>query len=128
MLCTKLKWNSLSFYSKFHLQYFSVLCVFNDIKGKVIYDSKRLSQYSDWLGAERARDRSSSPDRVNNLHFYISSTPALGPTHPPIQRVPWALSPGVKRQVRKADHSPPNSVEDKEMWIFTPTPPYFLMA
>ena len=37
----------------------------------------------------------------------IASRPALWPTQPPIQSVPEALSPGVERQGRKADHSPP---------------------
>jgi hypothetical protein len=41
------------------------------------------------------RGRSSSPGRVKNFHFSTSSRPALGPTQPPIQRVPGALSPGV---------------------------------
>jgi hypothetical protein len=36
--------------------------------------------------------------------------------------------PGVKRQGREADHSPPTSVEVKKMWIYTPTPPYAIMA
>jgi hypothetical protein len=40
--------------------------------------------------------RSSSPVRVKNFLFSTSSRPALGPTQPPIQWVPWALSPGVK--------------------------------
>jgi hypothetical protein len=35
----------------------------------------------------------------------------LRSTQPPIQWVPGALSPGVKRQGREADHSPPASVE-----------------
>jgi hypothetical protein len=38
---------------------------------------------------------SSSPGRVNNFHFSISSRPALGSTQPPIK---W-----VKRQGREAD-------------------------
>jgi hypothetical protein len=41
---------------------------------------------------------------------------ALGPTQPPIQRVPGALSMGVKRPGREADHSPPSSAEVKE-WV-----------
>jgi len=36
---------------------------------------------------------------------------ALGPIQSPMQWVPGALSPGVKR---KADHSPPSSTEVKE--------------
>jgi hypothetical protein len=40
------------------------------------------------------------------------SRPALGPTQPPVQRVPGVLSPGVKaRPEREADHSPPSSAE-----------------
>jgi hypothetical protein len=41
------------------------------------------------------------------------STRAGGPTQPPIQGVPGALSLGVEWQERKADHSPPSSVEVK---------------
>jgi hypothetical protein len=36
---------------------------------------------------------------------------ALGSTQPPIQRVPGALSLGVKRPGREADRSPPSSAE-----------------
>jgi hypothetical protein len=38
------------------------------------------------------------------------------------------LSPGVKRQGRETDHSPPPSAEVKKMWIYTSTPPYAFMA
>jgi hypothetical protein len=38
----------------------------------------------------------------------VTSKPALGPTHPPIQWVSGALSQGVKRQGRQSDHSPPS--------------------
>jgi hypothetical protein len=54
--------------------------------------------------------------------------PALGPTHPPIQWVPGALYPGVKRPGHIADHSPPTSAEVKETLIYTSTPPYAFMA
>jgi len=36
---------------------------------------------------------------------------ALDPTQPPIQWIPGALSLGIKRQEREADHSPLSSVE-----------------
>jgi hypothetical protein len=38
---------------------------------------------------------------------------ALGPTQPPIHCVQWAISPGVKRPGREADHSPPSIAEGK---------------
>jgi hypothetical protein len=58
----------------------------------------------------------------------MSSRPALGSTQPPIQWVPGALSPGVKRPRREADHSPAASAKVKEMWIYTSTPSYAFMA
>jgi hypothetical protein len=48
---------------------------------------------------------------------------ALGPTQPPIQWVPGALSLGAKRPRREADHSPPSSAEVKNAWSYTPIPP-----
>jgi hypothetical protein len=39
-----------------------------------------------------------------------------GPTQPPIQWIPGALSLGVKRPRREADHSPPSSVEVNNAW------------
>jgi hypothetical protein len=47
---------------------------------------------SDWLQAGRPRGRSSSPRRVKNFHFSMSSKPALGSTQSPIQWVPGAPS------------------------------------
>jgi hypothetical protein len=49
-------------------------------------------------------------------------------TQPPIQWVPGALSQGVKRPGREADHSPPANAEVKKMCIYTSTPPYAFMA
>jgi hypothetical protein len=60
--------------------------------------------------------------------FSTSSRPALRSTQPPIQWVPGALSPGVKRPGRDADHSPRTSAEVKKMWIYTSTPTYAFMA
>jgi hypothetical protein len=39
-----------------------------------------------------------------------------------------ALSPGVKRSGREADHSTPTSAEVKKTWVYTSTPPYAFMA
>jgi hypothetical protein len=55
--------------------------------------------------------------------FTTASRTALGPTQPPIQWVPGALSLEVKRQGLEADHSPPCSAEVKNEWGYTSTPP-----
>jgi hypothetical protein len=55
--------------------------------------------------------------------FITISRMALGPTQPPIQWVSGALSLGVKRPGREADHSPPSSAEVKNVWSYTSTPP-----
>jgi hypothetical protein len=43
------------------------------------------------------------------MFFFFSTTsgPALGPTQPPIQWAPGAISPGVQLPGREANHSPP---------------------
>jgi hypothetical protein len=49
-----------------------------------------------------------------------------GPTQPPIQWVPGALSLWVKQPGREADHSPPSSAEVKEwveLYIHSPNMP-----
>jgi hypothetical protein len=52
-----------------------------------------------------------------------ASSPALGPNQPSIQWVPGALSVGVKRPGREADHSrPPSNAEVKNAWRYTPFP------
>jgi hypothetical protein len=58
--------------------------------------------------------------------FTTASGTALGHTKPPIQWVPGALSLGVKRPGREADHSPPSSAKVKNAWSYTSTPPICL--
>jgi hypothetical protein len=56
---------------------------------------------------------------TNKLHCQIILTvwrKALGPTQPPTQWVPEALSLGVKRPGHESNHSPPSSAEVKE-WM-----------
>jgi hypothetical protein len=60
--------------------------------------------------------------------FTTVSRTALEPTQPPIPWVPGALSLGVKRPGREADHSPPSSAEVKNAWSCTSTPQYVFMA
>jgi hypothetical protein len=70
---------------------------------------------------------SSSPFRVRNFLFSISSRPAW--VHPTSYKMGTGGSfLGLKRQGREADHSPPTSAEVKKMWIYTSTPPYVFMA
>jgi hypothetical protein len=65
----------------------------------------------------RLDDRGSGFDSWQGLRIFLFtmvSRTALGPTQPPIQWVPGAVSLGVKRPGREADHSPPSSAEVKE--------------
>jgi hypothetical protein len=55
--------------------------------------------------------------------YNTMSRPSLGPTQPPIQWVPGALSLGVKRPGREPDHSPLSSAEVKNVLRYTSTPP-----
>jgi hypothetical protein len=60
------------------------------------------------------------------IFLFTASRPALGPTHPPIQWVPGALSLGVKRPDRETDHSPPSSAEVREcveLYLHSPDKP-----
>jgi hypothetical protein len=57
------------------------------------------------------------------LLLTTASRPALGLTQPPIHWVPGALSLGVKRPGREADHSPPSSAGVKNACSHTSTFP-----
>jgi hypothetical protein len=54
--------------------------------------------------------------------FSTAFRPTLGPTQPPIQRLPGAFSLGIKRQGREADHSPPTSAEIRKGGAIPPLP------
>jgi len=55
--------------------------------------------------------------------FATASRPALRPIQPPIQWVPEAITRGVKRPEREADHSPPPSADFMNAWTYTSTHP-----
>jgi hypothetical protein len=59
-------------------------------------------------GMDDGGSRVRFPARAGNF-FITASRTALEPTQAPIQWVRGALSLGVKRPVREADHSPPTS-------------------
>jgi hypothetical protein len=64
----------------------------------------------------------SIPDRGKVFLFFTASRPNLGPTQHHVQLVSEALPPGVKRQRREADHSPPTSAEVKNAGAIPPLP------
>jgi hypothetical protein len=64
---------------------------------QAVKKQRKRSRYSDWLRAGWPRGRSSSPGSVKNFHLSMLSRPFLGLTEPPLQWIPRALSPGVKR-------------------------------
>jgi hypothetical protein len=53
---------------------------------------------------------------------------SLGPTQHPVQWVPRALAPRVKRPGHEADRSPPSSAEVKNAWSYTCTTTCAFMA
>jgi hypothetical protein len=59
--------------------------------------------------------------------FTTASRTGLGPTQPPIQWVPGALSLGVKWPEPEADHLPPSNAEVKNAWSYNSTPQYIFM-
>jgi hypothetical protein len=60
----------------------------------------------------RQRNRGSIlGEGAKDFLFAITSKPTLGPSQPPLQLVPGAVSPDLWQQGRKADDSPPPSAE-----------------
>jgi hypothetical protein len=61
--------------------------------------------------------------RVLGIFLFTASRTVLGPTQPRIQWVPGALSLGIKRPGREADHSTHLVPKSKNVWSYTSTPP-----
>jgi hypothetical protein len=74
-------------------------------------------------GLDDRGSRVRSPAGLEIFLFTTASRTALGPSQPPIQWVPGALSLGVKRPGCESDHSPPSSAEVKNAWSYISTPP-----
>jgi hypothetical protein len=60
--------------------------------------------------------------------YSTDSRLVLGPTQLPIQWVPAALSPGVKRPGCEANHLPSSRAEVKNGGVISPPLPYVFMA
>jgi hypothetical protein len=63
-----------------------------------------------------------SPERQEVCIFFTASRLVLGPTQSAIQWVAGALSPGIKRSGREADHSLPSSTDFKNVGAIPPLP------
>jgi hypothetical protein len=74
------------------------------------------------------RGHRSSPGRIKNFHFSVSSRPALGPTQPFMQWVPGILSLGLRQKRLEADHSSRVTTKVKKTLIYTSTPPFVFMT
>jgi hypothetical protein len=63
---------------------------------------------------------------VKNFLYVVHFGSGVHPASYPMGK--GALSPGIKRLWREADHSPPTSAEVKKMWIYTSISLYAFMA
>jgi hypothetical protein len=86
-----------------------------------------FSQYSDQATGWTTTVRFSVGARYIFL-FATASRPVLGLIQPPMQWVPEAPSPWVKRPWCITYCSFPSSADVKNTWGYTPTPPYVFMA
>jgi hypothetical protein len=73
-------------------------------------------------------DRGSILGRGSDCFLFTTMTrPALGATKLPIQWVPGTFTLGLMRPRREADHSPPSTVEVKDVCSYV-SPPYVIMT
>jgi hypothetical protein len=83
-------------------------------------EPEQLSRYSNGLWAGRPGFDSRKGEE--SVLFSAAPRPALGPIKPPIQWVQGALSHGVKRLGRKANHPTPSGAEVKNGGAILPLP------
>jgi hypothetical protein len=95
---------------------YKTLCMWNVPETKGSPDSSAGIATGNWL-----EGRCSIPGR-DKRPFSTATRLALGTTQPPIKWILGALSRGVKRQGRKAHHSPPYSAEVKNGRTIHPLP------
>jgi hypothetical protein len=77
------------------------------------------------LRAGRQRNQGSVPSKSRRFFSSSQSHIGLGPTHLPLQFVPWTLSLVLKRKEREADHTPQSNAKIKlgEIIFSHPPPP-----
>jgi hypothetical protein len=84
-----------------------------------------INWYSDGL---RTGGTGFDSQQIQEILLYsVSSRSALRPTQPPVQWKTQALSSGVKRPGREADHLPPSSLEVKKDGAISPFPYVFMV-
>jgi hypothetical protein len=83
---------------------------------------------SDGIRDGLLRSRGSIPSRIREFLFSIAPRPSLWPTQPPIQWVPGALSPRVRRPGCETAHSLPSSAEVKNVWSYSFIFPFVFVA
>jgi hypothetical protein len=111
-----------------------IYCSFKSRSGKteMLFSLNECRSWDSSVGiATRLRIGRSGFDFWQGLGIFLltnASRPALGPTQPPIQWVPRALSMGVKRPEREYDHSPPSIADIKNSWSYTSLPQYDFMS
>jgi hypothetical protein len=93
-----------------------------------VTDTSRGSSVSIVAGVWAGRRWFDSRQVQGVFILVTASSLILGPSQPPIQRVPGALSLVVRQPGREADHSPPASAKVKNVWSYTSTPKYRFMA
>jgi hypothetical protein len=80
-------------------------------------------RYSNLAAGWTTEESGFDPQQGQKIFLYsVTLRLTLGPTQPPVQRVPWPLSPGVKRPGREAGHSPPSNAEAKNSGAIPPLP------
>jgi hypothetical protein len=82
-----------------------------------LYSWAKVTQLSGIALGYGLDDEGFDSQRELGIFLFDVSSPALGPTQPPLQCVPGgggSLSLGVKRPGREVDHSPSTSAEVKE--------------
>jgi hypothetical protein len=88
-----------------------------------------LSQYSEY-GTRWTNEKLWSYSRQGHDAFLFCKAPTTAeePTQSLIQWVPWALSPGIRRQWPETDHSPPPGAEVQNDWAYLSTPSHAFVA